>query len=227
MNIQAVVLDIEGTITPIAFVRDTLFPYARTHLATFLASHASDAEVAAELAAVRLLAPEADPVSVLLDWMDQDLKVPTLKALQGLIWQAGYDRGELKGQIYPDVPPYLRAWREQELALYIYSSGSVAAQRLLLGHSDAGDLLPLFSGYFDTNVGAKRETASYRTITEQIGREAGECLFLSDVEAELDAAALAGWRTAQLVRANDGTVGSLRHVNCADLEVVEGSIFFL
>jgi len=194
-----------------------LFPYARTHLAEFLASHAHDAEVAAEIAAIRQLAPGTDVIDALMGWMDHDLKIPPLKALQGLIWQAGYDSGELKGQIYPDVPPCLRAWRAQGLALYIYSSGSVAAQQLLLGHSDAGDLCPLFSGFFDTRIGAKRATASYQAIAKNIGWDGTQCLFLSDVEAELDAATTAGWQTTQLVRANDGTLASARHRHRASL----------
>jgi len=217
MVVRAVVLDIEGTIAPIAFVRDILFPYARKHLADFLADHGDEPAVASEIAAVRQAAPGMDVTKALLGWMDLDLKIPPLKALQGMIWQTGYDRGELRGRIYPDVPPCLRAWRERGLALYIYSSGSVPAQRLLLGHSDAGDLCPLFSGFFDSKIGAKREAASYQAIAAQIGVDASDCLFLSDVEAELDAARRAGWRAAQVVRENDGTVGSTRFPNCAIL----------
>jgi len=221
MAVRAVVLDLEGTIAPIAFVRDILFPYARRHLAQFLSQHADDPEVAAEIAAVRQAAPGTDVTAALLGWMDQDLKIPPLKALQGMIWQAGYDRGELRGQIYPDVPPCLRAWRERGLALYVYSSGSAPAQKLLLGHSDAGDLSLLFSGFFDTKIGAKREAASYQAIAAQIGTDAGDCLFLSDIETELDAAAAAGWRAAQLVRASDGTVASKRYFNCSILPEAE------
>jgi len=212
-NIHAVVLDIEGTITPISFVRDVLFPFARTHLANFLEINQEDPDVAREIATIQQLAPGSDPVGVLMGWMDQDLKIPPLKTLQGMVWQAGYHHGLLRGQIYPDVAPCLRSWHADGIALYIYSSGSVAAQQLLLGHSTDGDLSPLFSGFFDTNVGAKRDEASYRAISAQIGINRGEGLFLSDVTVELDAAAAAGWRTAQIVRPNDGTVASAGHPN--------------
>jgi len=218
--IRAIIIDIEGTITPIAFVRDVLFPYARAHLAEFLGQKADDPEVAMQVAAVRKLAPGTDALAALLGWMDQDLKIPPLKTLQGMIWQAGYDNGELKGQIYDDVPATLRDWHQHGFALYIYSSGSIPAQRLLLGHSNAGDLTPLLSGHFDTGIGPKREPASYRSIAAQIGIAPQELLFLSDIEAELDAAANACWQTAQLVRENDGTVGSARHPNCAALPEV-------
>ena len=218
--IRAIIIDIEGTITPIAFVRDVLFPYARAHLAEFLGQKADDPEVAMQVAAVRKLAPGTDALAALLGWMDQDLKIPPLKTLQGMIWQAGYDNGELKGQIYDDVPATLRDWHQHGFALYIYSSGSIPAQRLLLGHSNAGDLTPLLSGHFDTSIGPKREPSSYRNISARIGIAPQELLFLSDIEAELDAAAAAGWQTAQLVRGNDGTMGSARHPNCAALPEV-------
>jgi enolase-phosphatase E1 len=223
-TIRAIVVDIEGTITPISFVRDVLFPFARAHLPGFLQDHADDAQVADEIAAIKAMAPGTDVVQALMGWMDRDVKISPLKALQGLVWRAGYDSGELRGQIYSDVADCLQAWRERGFALYIYSSGSVAAQKLLLGHSDAGDLCPLLSGYFDTLVGGKREAASYQAIAGRIGAAGSECLFLSDIEAELDAALAAGWRTAQLVRAQDGTVGSLRHVNCATLAEVDGTL---
>lgn len=216
MTIKAVVLDIEGTITPISFVRDALFPFARAHLESFLIRHQYDPAVAAEISQIATLAPGVDPVSALMGWMDQDAKAPPLKALQGLIWQAGYDTGELRGQIYPDVPAVLRRWHGRGLQLYVYSSGSVAAQKLLLGHSDQGDLTALFTGYFDTRVGAKREAASYRAIAAETGLAAEAHLFLSDVEAELDAAQAAEWQTAQLARPEDSTPRSERHRAFAD-----------
>ncbi len=211
MTIRAVVLDIEGTITPISFVRDVLFPFARAHLKEFLTRHQDDPAVKAEIAQIDALAPGVDPVSALMGWMAQDAKISPLKALQGLIWQAGYDRGELRGQIYADVPDVLRRWHQRGLRLLIYSSGSVAAQKLLLGHSDRGDLTALFSGFFDTGVGGKREAASYRNIAAETGLAPDGHLFLSDVEAELDAAVAAGWQTAQLARVQDETVRSERH----------------
>jgi enolase-phosphatase E1 len=207
----AVVTDIEGTTTRIAFVRDVLFPYARARLPAFLAAHAGDETVAALLREVAALAPEQDPAAALLGWMDKDAKVTPLKTLQGLIWREGYDSGALKGDLYPDVAPALRRWHAAGLRLYVYSSGSEAAQRLIFSRSVAGDLEGLFSGFFDTRVGGKRETGSYASIGTAIGLPACEILFLSDIEQELDAAALAGWRTCQLVRATDGTVPTSRH----------------
>ena len=211
MKPAAIVLDIEGTIAPISFVRDVLFPYARAHLVEFLSGHGTDPDVAAEIAAVQRLAPGIDVAGALIGWMDQDLKLPPLKAIQGMIWRAGYDAGEIKGELYEDVAPCLRDWRNQGIALYIYSSGSVAAQQLLLAHTASGDLRPLIQGYFDTLMGPKREAVSYRAIAARIGAAPGEILFLSDVEAELDTADAAGWRTVQVVREADGTVASKRH----------------
>jgi enolase-phosphatase E1 len=209
--IRAVLTDIEGTTTPISFVHDVLFPFARSTLADFLQTHAADPAVAAELDAIRRAAPDRAPVDVLRDWMDRDAKETPLKTLQGLIWRQGYEDGKLRGLLYPDVPPRLRQWHAAGVGLFVYSSGSVAAQRLLFGYSDAGDLAGLFSGFFDTRVGPKREAASYRAIATQIGLPPGAILFLSDVEAELDAAAAAGLATCQVMRAADGTVASARH----------------
>jgi enolase-phosphatase E1 len=216
----AIVTDIEGTTTPIAFVRDVLFPYARARLPAFLAEHGAD-PVVAEAAT---LAGGRPVLEALLGWMDADAKVTPLKAIQGLIWDEGYARGELLGRIYPDVPPVLRRWRAQGIRLYVYSSGSEAAQRLIFGHSDAGDLGALFSGFFDTRVGAKREAASYASIARGIGLPPGEILFLSDIEAELDAAAESGVATCQLVRAEDGTVASVRHAVAADFGGVQARL---
>lgn len=211
-------LDIEGTTTPIAFVHRTLFPFARAALPAFLRDHADDPAVRAELAAVRQAAPGQDEVATLRHWMDEDAKATPLKALQGLIWRRGYEDGTLRGEVYPDVAPALRRWKAAGLALFVYSSGSVEAQRLIFGHSTAGDLSGLFSGFFDTRTGPKREPSSYRAIASAAGLPADAILFLSDVEAELDAAAAAGLRTGQLVRAEDGTRASARHPTASDLD---------
>jgi enolase-phosphatase E1 len=201
----AIVTDIEGTVTPISFVRDVLFPYARARMGGFLADHAQNPAIAAIIAEAAALA-QGEPVQqALLRWMDADAKVTPLKTLQGLIWDDGYRRGELKGVIYPDVPPVLRSWHAAGITLYVYSSGSEAAQKLIFGHSDAGDLAPLFSGFFDTRIGAKREPASYAAIAQAIGVAASQILFLSDIGQELDAAAASTLQTCQLVRAEDGT----------------------
>jgi enolase-phosphatase E1 len=117
-----------------------------------------------------------------------------------MVWKKGYANGDFEGHVYPDAAPNMRKWADAGIKLYIYSSGSVEAQKLIFGHSEAGDLRPLISGYFDTRTGHKREAASYRRISESIGLPAEQVLFLSDVAAELDAAASAGMKTTQLVR---------------------------
>ncbi len=212
----AVITDIEGTTTPIAFVRDTLFPYARARLAEAVARP----EAAAIVAEVKRMAPDRPALETLEAWMAADAKVTPLKALQGLIWEAGYADGSLKGALYPDVAGQLRRWTHAGLRLHVYSSGSVAAQRLLFGCSVAGDLTGLFAGFFDTNVGGKREPESYDRLCIAINVPPAEVLFLSDIEAELDAAATAGLRTCQLVRAEDGTVASERHATSPDFHGV-------
>ena len=202
--IQAIVTDIEGTTSSIDFVHQTLFPYARQHLRGFIKAHADDPRVQQELAAVaqevgRELSLD-QAADVLEQWIDEDRKATPLKSLQGLIWAQGYADGELQGHVYPDTPDYLRRWHQQGIALYVYSSGSVPAQKLIFGHSSAGDLTPLFSDYFDTRIGHKRETASYAAILEAIQLPAEQVLFLSDVGEELDAARAAGMQTCQLLR---------------------------
>ena len=216
----AVVTDIEGTTTPISFVRDVLFPYARERLPALLAERAGESAIAAELAEVRRQAPGKPELETLLRWMDQDAKVTPLKALQGILWREGYAAGTLKGAVYPDVPPALARWKAAGLRLYVYSSGSVEAQKLIFGHSVAGDMTPLFSGFFDTRVGAKREPDSYARIAIGLGLPPAEVLFLSDIEAELDAAAAAGMCTCQLIRPQDGTAASERHPGAADFAEV-------
>ena len=212
----AVLIDVEGTTTPIRFVHNVLFPYARAGLAGLLADHGHEADVAEALAEV----PGPDRLATLLAWMDNDTKATPLKALQGIVWRHGYSIGELKGELYPDVAPCLRRWAAAGLRLCVYSSGSVEAQRQLFGHSVAGDLIPLFTGFFDTRVGAKREPQSYVTIAQGLFLPGSEILFLSDIEAELDAAAAAGLRTCQLVRAMDGTIASVRHPTAEDFRAV-------
>jgi enolase-phosphatase E1 len=207
----AIITDIEGTTTPIDFVHKTLFPYARARLAAFCAANRGQ----------EVLADVAEPVlNTLLGWMDRDEKITALKTIQGMIWEEGYRAGTLKSVIYPDVPPALKRWAQGGLRLFVYSSGSVPAQKLLFGHSDAGDLTPLFSGFFDTAVGPKRDSASYAAICRGAGLAPDEMLFLSDVAAELDAARAAGLRTCQLVRPEDGTKSCPAHDRAADFAEV-------
>lgn len=210
-----IITDIEGTTTAIAFVHRSLFPYAAAALEEFLARHGDDPEVAAILAEV-----PGEPLATLRGWMAADAKMTPLKALQGLIWADGYASGALRGHLWPDVAPALRAWHARGLRLAIYSSGSEQAQRLLFRHSEAGDLEPLFEGFFDTRQGGKREAGSYARIAAAWGAEAGAILFLSDVVEELDAAREAGLATCHLVRAADGTQPSGRHPEAADFNGV-------
>jgi enolase-phosphatase E1 len=203
MQVDAVVLDIEGTTTSIEFVTDVLYPYARERLPNFVRHHRNEPEVAALLDEAREAGGVWNDEAVVVrmcHWMERDQKVTPLKALQGLIWEEGYRNGELVTHLYPDVAPALRNWQARGLRLYIYSSGSVKAQQLIYGHTVAGDLTPLLSGYFDTRTGHKREVGAYRRIAEAVGVPPRRILFLSDVREELDAARRAGWRTIRLVR---------------------------
>jgi enolase-phosphatase E1 len=201
---RAVLTDIEGTTTSISFVFDVLFPYARAHIADYVRAHADEPAVAEQLAAVNAEAGRElsleEAIEQLIVWIDADRKVTPLKALQGMIWQAGYRDGAFTGHVYPDAVARLREWQAAGIDLYVYSSGSVQAQQLLFGYSDAGDLRPLFKDWFDTRVGGKREAESYRHIAQRIGRRAGDILFLSDIVEELDAARAAGMATLRLVR---------------------------
>lgn len=204
-EVVAIVTDIEGTTSDIAFVHDVLFPYARRHLPEYVRASADDPQVAALLDDVRreAKAPEADiesVIAILDDWLTADRKATPLKALQGKVWQKGYENHDFTGHVYDDAVAALQAWADDRRALYVYSSGSVAAQRLLFAHSDHGDLTSLFSGYFDTRVGPKKERASYAAIAAELGESPAQCLFLSDVGDELDAAAAAGWQTCWVAR---------------------------
>lgn len=204
--IQAILTDIEGTTSSISFVKDVLFPYARQHLPAFIATHTDQPEVQHWLhetakEAGLVSASRHELIALLQRWIDEDRKATPLKALQGLIWEDGYRNGEYQAHVYPDVAPKLSAWKQADIDLYVYSSGSVTAQKLFFAFSAAGDLTPLFSGYFDTETGPKRDPNSYRSIAIAIGTPAEEILFLSDVVEELDAARAAGMQTTLLARA--------------------------
>ncbi len=231
---RALILDVEGTTTSLAFVKETLFPYAATRLDAFLDAYEQRPDVAAILLEVQRLAaaprateplnaaqgpdvaagaegPEMgggsraeavsdNPRTILKAWMAADAKVTPLKILQGLIWQAGYASGELQGHVYDEVAPVLRSLCARGYRLAIFSSGSVAAQRLLFRHSVAGDLTPYIEAYFDTRTGAKREASSYRAIARALRLPPASCAFFSDIAPELHAATEAGMPCAQLVR---------------------------
>jgi len=202
-----ILTDIEGTTSSISFVKDVLFPYARDALPGFVRDHGGQPEVRRWLDQVALenggICSDEVIVETLQGWIDQDRKHTALKALQGMVWEAGYRDGDFAAPLYPDVAPALRAWHAGGHRLAVYSSGSVPAQKLLFANTDAGDLLPLFDGFFDTEVGHKRDADSYRLIADRLNRSAGDILFLSDVVAELDAAREAGMRTVLLDRRED------------------------
>lgn len=202
---RAILTDIEGTTSSISFVKDVLFPYARDHIGDFVAAHADSAEVRRWLAATAQEAGidsnDRDAiVATLRQWIAEDRKATPLKALQGLIWEAGYRDGVYRAHVYPEVAARLRAWKRDGLPLYVYSSGSVAAQKLFFRYSEAGDLSALFDGHFDTEIGGKRETDSYTRIAAAIGLPPQDILFLSDIVEELDAARAAGLQTTWLCR---------------------------
>ncbi|MGD9386258.1 MAG: acireductone synthase [Thioalkalispiraceae bacterium] len=208
--IRAIVTDIEGTTSSISFVHDVLFPYAKEHIADFVRDNAQEPAVAAHIDNVRSeVGEQLDTEAVIVQlekWIEQDKKVTPLKALQGLIWEKGYQRGDFQGHVYPDAVEKLKKWHEQGIKLYVYSSGSVYAQKLLFSHTEFGNLTYLFDGYFDTRVGAKIDSDSYQNILEQIKLSGSEVLFLSDLEKELDAASAAGLHTICLARENENQI---------------------
>jgi len=206
---RAVLTDIEGTTTPLSFVHDVLFPYARLRLDAACAS--GEERFAGALQQLREEYDEekrsgadlpafGDGAAYAHHLMDRDRKSTGLKMLQGILWEDGYRSGELRGQVWPDVADALRRWKEWGIRVRIFSSGSVLAQKLLFGHSDQGDLLPYFEGFHDTTTGPKQNRDSYTAIAAAYDLPPGEILFLSDVTAELDAARDAGMRTGLLVR---------------------------
>jgi enolase-phosphatase E1 len=219
-GIRGILLDIEGTVTPISFVHEVLFPYARVRVSDYLAANFPDVEVNSDLARLRdehaldVREGRAPPplvespgaaavdsfVSYILWLMDRDRKSPGLKSLQGKIWEQGYVDGDLTAPLFADVVPAIKKARLAGLKIAIFSSGSVFAQRLLFAHSDAGDITSLIDQYFDTTTGPKTASESYRQISRAMDFAASEILFISDVVAELDAARAAGIQTLLCVR---------------------------
>lgn len=225
MTTRAILTDIEGTTSSISFVKDVLFPYAREHLPAYVAAHRGDPEVRRWLDATAGDAgiardDEAAIVATLQRWIDEDRKATPLKALQGIIWADGYANGAYRAHVYPEVPARLAAWHARGLPLYVYSSGSVAAQKLFFGYSEAGDLTPLFRGYYDTEIGGKRDAASYARIAADIGIAPADILFLSDIVEELDAARAAGLATTWLCRPPLACPADARHPCVADFDAI-------
>ncbi|ERJ20336.1 enolase-phosphatase [Salinisphaera shabanensis T35B1] len=228
-DVRAVITDIEGTTSDIAFVHEVLFPYARDYLPPFVRAHAQEPTVAALIEDVRTEADEPDAdldrvITILEKWMDEDRKATPLKTLQGLVWEKGYIDGDFTGHVYDDAVATLQAWADDRRALYVYSSGSVAAQKLLFTYSDHGDLSDLFSGYFDTRIGGKKKMRSYKAIAAELGELPASLLFLSDVGEELDAAANAGLQTCWVARdenTQEKARMSERHPVVASFEDIE------
>jgi len=200
-----ILLDIEGTTTPIGFVSGTLFPYARTHLPHYLIDQGGTPECRRAMAKLREEyasdrergepVPDWTPLAYLEWLMDRDRKSPSLKRLQGEIWKAGFDTGELRSELFADVAPAFARWKESGIDIAIYSSGSVLAQKLIFA-----ELLPLISAFFDTAVGAKRSVDSYKRIAASLRRAPETILFVSDVPEELNAALDAGCKILLAVR---------------------------
>jgi len=227
MPIKAILTDIEGTTSAVSFVFDVLFPYAAKHLPDFVRQQAERADVAEQLAAVRRDSQEPDAsvervIEILLGWIAEDRKATPLKALQGMVWEQGYQAGQLKGHVYPDAVEALKRWHQEGFQLFVYSSGSIQAQKLIFGCSEAGDLTPLFSGYFDTTSGPKREAQSYVNIAQALKIEASQVLFLSDIVEELDAARTAGMVTCGLAREGGELAG---HVTVDSFARIDPSSF--
>jgi enolase-phosphatase E1 len=210
-----ILTDVEGTTTSISFVHEVLFPFSKKHLVSFVKKHSSRTDVKNILEATKASAlkenqktiNDQEACELLLHWIETDRKHPALKDLQGLIWEEGYASGEIKGHVYRDVLPALKAWKNAGLTLGVYSSGSVKAQHLIFEHSTEGNLRPFFSNHFDTAVGHKREVGSYKNIAGELKLSPSDILFLSDIKEELDAAFEAGMKTIQLVRQDDVIVG--------------------
>jgi enolase-phosphatase E1 len=205
-SLDVILLDIEGTTTPIDYVYGTLFPYVREHLAAYL-EQGMDSRDLQQLSleyqqeTSDSLPPWSVPPTAYLLWlMDQDRKSPGLKSVQGKIWEAGYQQGLLQGVVFEDVPRALQTWHEMGIRVFIYSSGSVLAQKLLFRNSTAGNLTPWLEGYFDTEVGSKRESSSYKEIAQRLQALPERCLFISDLVAECQAAAAAGFQVLHSLR---------------------------
>jgi len=215
-GVKSVLLDIEGTTTPIDFVHKVLFSYARSRVRKFLSENFDSEPVRADIKLLRdehaidvrenrnppsLDVTDIESIATYVEWLiGRDSKSTGLKALQGKIWREGYLAGDLKSQVYADVQPALARWRANGLNISIFSSGSVLAQQLLFAHTEAGDLTPLIDNYFDTKVGKKGESDSYRHIAQALQLHTNEILFISDVVAELDAANEAGMKTLLSIR---------------------------
>lgn len=204
-------MDIEGTTTSISFVHDVLFPYSSERIEGFISSQLNEESIQDILAQTKQTVllesqkkiTDEEAILQLINWIKVDRKHPALKKIQGMIWNVGYQSGELKGHVYSDVPEALEKWKNEGMTLGIYSSGSVIAQKVLFKYSLYGDLSIYFSHHFDTSIGQKRDVKSYMNISSELTINPEDILFLSDISEELDAAKMAGFQTIQLVREDD------------------------
>ena len=232
LTVRGVLLDIEGTTSSISFVHDVMFPFVRERLENFLATHATRADVTAacdqiardagheSLHAWTTSAGDSERKLVIAEvhrLMDGDVKATGLKALQGLIWADGFHEGQLRSHVYPEVISQIQLWRSSGLDVRIYSSGSIAAQKLFFGHVDGiGDCLDLFSGHYDTTIGSKKESASYQRIAEAWGMRPAEMVFVSDIADELKAAETAGLQVVASIRPGNAPLPADSKFRCVD-----------
>jgi enolase-phosphatase E1 len=230
--LKAVVCDIEGTTSSISFVHRVLFPLSAERLPEYLDKNFADSEVAAQLEVLWAKIQPQDSsdkkktlLETLQEYIRKDVKDTTLKWVQGKIWQVAFESGQIKGHIYPEVADFFRRWTSQGLKLFIYSSGSVEAQKLMFRYSEAGNLAEYLSGYFDTMTGMKRETSSYEKIALATGNEPGEMLFLSDVVEELNAASAAGMQTCLLLREGATAPAGYSGAKSVDFKEVNAQFF--
>ena len=225
MKIAAVVTDIEGTTSSIGFVHDVLFPYALKHIGNFVREHGEERDVMRVLVRISentgiALHRIEDIIKLLQQWIREDSKDTELKALEGMVWEKGYKQGIFQAHVYEDVPEVLQRWQQEERNLYVYSSGSIKSQQLFFRFSECGDMRLLFSGYFDTTTGPKREVKSFINLAEAIALPPEKIMFISDVKEELDAAAFAGFRTTWVLRPEETTLDPVKLAKKSEHSIV-------
>jgi len=204
---KVVLIDIEGTIAPISFVKNVLFPYSKKNLPEFLEKNINQSLIQKIIKEIENIEGRKltlnETIEILTKWIEEDKKITPLKELQGLIWKKGFEKGTLKSPIYNDAYEMISKWKKDGKKLYIYSSGSVKAQKLFFKYTEKGDLLNLFNGHFDTKIGNKKEPSSYLRISQQIRTKPEEITFLSDSPEEITSAAEAGMKVYRIVRPTD------------------------
>ncbi len=225
MKIAAVVTDIEGTTSSIGFVHDVLFPYALKHIGNFVREHSEERDVMRVLVRISentgiALHKLEDIIKLLQQWIREDSKDTELKALEGMVWEKGYKQGIFQAHVYEDVPAVLQRWQQQERNIYVYSSGSIKSQQLFFRFSECGDMRLLFSGYFDTTIGPKREVKSFINLAEAIALPPESIMFISDVKEELDAAAYAGFQTTWIMRPEESALDPVKLAKTSTHSVV-------